>query len=146
MSNETAAGDEIGWEIVNLVLNSGTTFSSKLKTLNYQMRDPYCRKFMDPKTFLKWWFSWAASMKKDFRKPCQSCKFNPKQLACDGTKVGIGLRIVNFEEISKPDTGNIIPTLHRRLDRCFISNSIPNVNSNEIRAHLYYLGKKSLNK
>ena len=37
MSNETAAGDDIGSEFVNLVLNSGTTFSSycKLKTLNY---------------------------------------------------------------------------------------------------------------
>ena len=147
MSNETAAGDEIGWEFVNSVLNSGTTFSAycKMITSNYQMRNPYSRRFMDPKTFLKWWFSWAASMKKDFRKPCPGCKYSPKQLACDGTKVGIGLRNVNFEEISKPDNCDMLPTLHRRIDRCFISNDSPNVNSNEIRAHLYYLGKKVLN-
>ena len=147
LSNETAAGDEIGWEFVNLVLNSQTTFSSycATKTDHYQMRDPYCHKFMDSKTFIKWWFSWAALMRKDFRRPCPVCKYSPKQLACDGTKVGVGLRHVDFTEISKPDTDNILPTLHRRLDRCFISNDLPNLNHIECREHLFYLSKKSLN-
>lgn len=147
LSNETAAGDEIGWDFVNQVLNSQATFSSycTTKTDHYQMRDPYCHKFMDPKTFLKWWFSWAASMKKDFRRPCPACKYSPKQLACDGTKVGIGLRHVDFKEISKPDNDNVLPTLHRRLDRCFISNDLPNLSHSECREHLFYLGKKTLN-
>ena len=49
LSNETAAGDEIGWEYVNTVLSSKTTFSSfcEKKTKDYKMRNKYCHNFMD---------------------------------------------------------------------------------------------------
>ena len=72
---------------------------------------------MDPNTFIKWWLSWASSLKIVFRKPCPVCQFEPKQLACDGNKVGIGLRHAKFANISKQDNETLIePTIHRRLD------------------------------
>ena len=151
LSNETAAGDEIGWEYINSVLSGSITFSSfcRKKSKDYKMRNKFSHNFMDPSTFIKWWFSWASSLKIDFRKPCPVCQFEPKQLACDGTKVGIGFRHANFTDISKPDNENLIePTIHRRLDRCFLSNDLSpltNRNMNECRSHLNYLSKKALN-
>ena len=86
-------------------------------------------------------------MKIDFRKPCPVCKFKPKHLACDGTKVGIGFRHSNFTEISKPDNENLIePTLHRRLDRCFLpSSALNNKIMAKCRSYLNYISKKTLN-
>ena len=129
-----------------LVLSSKTTFSCfcDKKTRDYKMRNKFCHGFMDSKTFIKWWFSWAASLKIDFRKPCPVCKFKPKQLACDGTKVGIVFRHANFTAISKPDNENLSEqTLHRRLDRCFLPSSVFN---NKImstcRSYLNYIARK----
>ena len=42
-------------------------------------------------------------MKIDFRQPCPVCKFNPKQLTCDETRIEIDFRNINFQEISKLD-------------------------------------------
>ena len=73
---------------------------------------------MDPNTFIKRWFSSASSLKIDLRKPCPVCQFERKQLACDGTKEGIGFRHANKSE---PDNENLIePTIHRRLDVSYL--------------------------
>ena len=61
-------------------------------------------------------------MKIDFRQPCPLCKFNPKQLACDWTKIGVGCCNINFKEISQPNNEvNIEPTIHSRMTRCFVA-------------------------
>jgi hypothetical protein len=87
-------------------------------------------------------------MKIDFRKPCPVCGFAPKQLACDGTKVGVGFRNANFEEISKPDdSNNILPTLHRRMTRCFLPDG-PGTNKDKLKQaseHLHYISRVILN-
>ena len=124
LSRDTAAGDEIGWEFVSMVFNSDCTFSSfcNIKNQLYKSRNSKAC-FMDQSVFVKWWFSWASNMKIDFRIPCDVCKFEPKRLCCDGTKVGVGFRNANFEEINKFSNGNTInETLHRRMDRCFLKN------------------------
>ena len=91
------------------------------------MYNPEFRPFMDQEVFRKWWFSWASrasSMKIDFRKPRPVCKLTPKQLACDGTKVGVGFRHASFDEINSPDDKkSVLPTLHRRMTRCFLHQS-----------------------
>ena len=149
LSNETAAGDKIGWEYANTVLSSKTTFSSfcDKKTRDYKMRNKFCHCYMDSKTLIKWWFSWAASLKMNFRKPCPVCKFKPKQLTCDSIKVGIVFRHANFTAISKPDNENLSEqTLHRRLYRCFLPCSVFN---NKImstrRSYLNYMARDTLN-
>ncbi|XP_069109129.1 uncharacterized protein [Argopecten irradians] len=145
-SSDTAAGDEIGWMYVHQVLNSKTTFSGfcKSMTSTYIRRFPKSRSFMDPGVFLKWWFSWASNMHIDFRKPCEVCKFTPHQLACDGTKIGIGFRNAVFEPIEKPSEPAVYQTLHRRLDRCFLKSSvdISAENMKVCREHLFFLANK----
>ena len=148
LSRDTAAGDEIGWEFVSMVLRSGCTFSGfcQLKNNNYQLRADNAR-FMDPAVFIKWWFSWVANMKIDFRRPCDICGFEPKRLCCDGTNVGIGLRNANFEEIStfEPNT-QPLNTLHRRMDRCFLKNmdEIEKHQMIQNRETLDYLAKREI--
>ena len=148
LSRDTAAGDEVGWEFVAMVLKSGCTFSSycQLKNDAYQLRDSRA-KFMDPSVFINWWFSWAANMKIDFRKPCDVCGFEPKRLCCDGTKVGVGFRHATFEEINSSDSNNEIETtLHRRMDRCFLKN-MNGINKQQIiknRATLDYLARMEI--
>ncbi|XP_069108872.1 uncharacterized protein [Argopecten irradians] len=143
-SSETAAGDEIGWMFVNQVVSSKITFSGFCKNMSstYKRRCVYSRGFMDPGVFLKWWFSWASNMKIDFRRPCSICKFKPKQLACDGTKIGIGFRNAKFEPIEKSRDNVLHETLHRRLDRCFLTQSV-DISANVLmicREHMFHLG------
>ena len=66
------------------------------KSKDYKMQNKFNHNFMVPNTFIKWWFSWALSLKIDFRRPCLVCQFELKQLACEGTKVGIGFRHANL--------------------------------------------------
>ena len=83
-------------------------------------------------------------MKIDPRQPCPVCKFNPQQLACDGTKIGVGFRNINFQEISQPDDEvNIKPTIHRRMTRCLLAQ-MPDVEAaliKEAREHLHYISR-----
>ncbi|WAR15086.1 hypothetical protein MAR_005191 [Mya arenaria] len=149
MVYKTAAGDEIGWEYVSMVMsNTGCTFSGfcQVKDAIYEFRHPNA-KFMDASVFIRWWFSWASNMKIDFRQPCEVCGFEPKRLCCDGTRVGVGFRHATFEEISIPDSSIPVQrTLHRRMDRCFLQN-VRDINKADlisIRTNLDYLSRKQL--
>lgn len=150
LSAETAAGDEIGWSFVQKVMTSKETFSSFCQnmTATYKRRCPTSRGFMDPSVFIKWWFGWASNMKIDFRKPCPVCKFTPKQLACDGTRVGVGFRNAAFKAVETVDDQNTVhQTPHKRMNRCFIVNA-PGVEKHLIqsaREHLRYLACFTLN-
>jgi len=148
LSRETAAGDEIGYEFMSLVTRSGCTFAGycQLKYESYKLRHRMAS-FMDPGVFIKWWFSWAASMKIAFRVPCEICKYQPKRLVCDGTRIGVGFRHATFEDVNTPESS--IPkqqTLHRRLDRCLLKNMPGRVNSytSRMRVNLDYLARKTL--
>jgi len=69
LSRDTAAGDEIGWEFVSMVMNSSCTFSSycQFKNEMYKTRHNKAR-FMDQTVFFNFWFSWASNMKIDYSK------------------------------------------------------------------------------
>jgi len=80
------------------------------------------KSFMSPKTFIKLFFSWASNQEIDFRKVCQWCGSNPKILACDATRIGIIQKNCAVSPIEEKDNEeNILPTLHRRNNRCFLS-------------------------
>ncbi|KAH3897506.1 hypothetical protein DPMN_021694 [Dreissena polymorpha] len=149
LSRDTAAGDEIGWEFVSMVMNSSCTFSSycQFKNEMYKTRHNKAR-FMDQTVFLNFWFSWASNMKIDFRIPCGVCGYGPKRLCCDGTNVGVGFRNSNYEEITETNQAlGINNTLHRRMDRCFLKNlnGIDKQEMINLRTTLDYIARKELN-
>lgn len=146
----TCAGDEIGWLFVNRVLSCGQTFSafSQEMTHIYKMRSPESRGFMSTPVFLQWWYSWASNQKKDFRKPCPVCKFNPKRLACDGTHVGISLKNVTCPPLKNlKEDDPTLPTPHKRNDRCFLAYNDLLPKSAQVirdcREHLSYFCQKA---
>lgn len=111
LSKLTAAGDEIGWEFVSLVTNSQISISAfcTLFSSRYYFSDV---KFMSRQTFTDWIFSWLSNFKIDFRKTCSSCQFNPKVLACDGTKIGMLFKNVSLQAFETPTTKKM---LHRNI-------------------------------
>ncbi len=146
LSNDTCAGDEIGWMFIDRILSGHQSFTGFCQemTNNYRRRCPTSRQFMSAHVFIKWWFSWAANHKIDFREPCSVCKYHPKILACDGTKLGVVHNKHNLSPIEKPDNlQDMFPTQHRRNDRCFLSYTSDH--SPEVvrtaREHLCFLGK-----
>lgn len=149
LSKETAAGDEIGWDFVDHALNTHVTFSAYCKIMSKKYRRNFLNsaKFMSPQTFIAWWFSWSSKFKTDFRKPCSICKYNPKFLACDGTKIGISFKNADTDPIEKPTSTEKIDPCHRRNDRCFLnfnSEEQPDAIIRKCRDHLAYTSKKAL--
>ena len=122
-TKETCAGDEIGHSFVNQALMNPVSFTSfcNFMSQSYKMRDTFSRGFMSPPVFRSWMFSWMANQHHEFRQPCKGCGYNPKALACDGTKIGSIFRNIKVHPIETPaDTNSAIPTPHRRNDRCFL--------------------------
>ena len=107
------------------------------------MNNSISANFMSPQTFIAWWFSWSSKFKIDFRKPCTICKYNPKFLACDGTKIGISFRNANIDPIEKATSTELIDPCHRRNDREFLyfdaNNMEQNENMRQCRDHLAYM-------
>jgi hypothetical protein len=76
----------------------------------------------------------------DFRKHCPVCGFAQKQLSCADTKVGVGFRNANFEEISKSDDpDHILPILQSKMTRCVLPDmtGIDKDNLKQAREHLH---------
>lgn len=150
LSKETAAGDEIGWDYVDHALNTHITFSAycKIMTKKYKRNNIVSAKFMSPQTFISWWFSWSSKFKIDFRKPCSICKYNPKFLACDGTKIGISFKNADINPIETATAAELIDPSHRRNDRSFINYDVNHPeqceNKRKCREHLAYMSKKAL--
>ena len=76
---------------------------------------------MSRNTFIKWWFSWASSMKINFREKCFGCGENIRCLAADGTKIGITLKQASVIPIEKT-VGVPIKTQTRRYLRTFVND------------------------
>ncbi|XP_041347204.1 uncharacterized protein LOC121367125 isoform X1 [Gigantopelta aegis] len=146
LSRNTAAGDEIGWDFVDRVLNTNITFSAycTLMTNQYQRLYSLSAKFMSPQTFIAWWLSWASNFKVDFRVVCDICKYEPKYLACDGTKIGINFRHASVTPIEIPSTDVKVDPCHRRNERAFIhykQGDLDIAANIKCREHLLYLSK-----
>ena len=105
------------------MIKTKCTFSGFCKHMNaeYSMYDVNVAQFVSPPTFIKWFFSWAAAFKIDFRKDVDPwCKHSPKVLAGDGTHVGVSLRQMDITPIEQPDTEEVVMTRHRRYDRVLL--------------------------
>ena len=96
LSNNTSAGDEIGWDFISMVKNSKLSFTAYCNemTRQYQSTSSHlAAPFMGTNTFVKWIFAWMGSMKIDFRKEVDPwCEYEPKLLACDGTHVAVSIK------------------------------------------------------
>ena len=103
--------------------------------------------FMSNKTFIAWWFSWITKFRIDYRRPCRFCKFKPKYLAADGTKIGINVNVAKVTPVETPTVDTTIDPSHRRNNRAFISYSQGDRDAREkaqSRDHLLYHCKKAL--
>ena len=150
-SKDICAGDELGWSFVREVKSKKTSFSAfcEGKTADYRMLNVLSAPFMSKTTFLKWFFSWAAAMKIDFRKDSVDpwCSYNPTYLAADGTHVGVSVRQLNLKAaINTPELDIVERPLHKRYDRVFIpyKEGFPKASVIDSRAHLRYLCDKAL--
>lgn len=122
-SKETACGVEIGYKFQQYLLNERGNFSKFCHHMNneYRIYNTHVASFLSVGTFEKWFFSWAAALRIDFRKSADPfCGHEPKTLACDGTHVGISFRQLNVVPIDKPDNDVIVSSLHRKFDRTFM--------------------------
>ena len=70
LSTKTCTGDEIGLDFVNNVLKSKVSFTGYCNemTCRYQTTNILAGPFTSPNTFIKWFFTWLAAFKIDFRK------------------------------------------------------------------------------
>lgn len=118
LSAQTGAGDEIGWDFINAVLLSRTSFTGFCNemTRKYKTGQANCGHFMSPNTFISWLFAWLSAFKIDFRKEIDPwCKHNPKLLACDGTHIGVAVRNMKLDHpITQPDEDRVVHPKHKR--------------------------------
>ena len=70
LSTKTCAGDEIGWDFVNNVLKSNSSFTGYCNemTHRYQTTNILAGPFMSPNTFIKWFFHMAGCLQDRFQK------------------------------------------------------------------------------
>ena len=149
LTRETGAGDEIGWDFVDHVLNSYITFGAYCTLMNnrYRRINSKSASFMSSNTFIAWWFSWISKFNIDFRQPCKLCKFSPRYLAADGTKIGINVSHSTVTPIETPSVATLIDPCNRRNNRAFISYSQGDHDAKDkaqSRDHLLYHSKRAL--
>ena len=146
-SQETAIAEEVAWDFLNKAFNTTITFTAYCTTLSehYATHDPSMT-FMSPGLFLKAWFGWASKRRIDFREVCGVCGHHPRQLACDGTKLGVAFRHSNITPIEvATQHAATIPCKHRRNERSFIayeSGTAGTQEKRDARQFLAYLCKR----
>lgn len=141
-SKVTAAGDEIGWDFISRVKSSRVSFTGFCDEMSrfYQTNIQHPISFMSPNTFISWIFGWLSAFKIDFREWVDPwCGYNPKYLACDGTHIGVAVRLQdNNNHLEKVDLPNqCLKPIHKRYDRVLIPDRVA-------RLHLKFLCKKAL--
>ena len=124
-STHTGAGDEIGWDFIELVRRTKSSFSAYCNelTCRYQTTNIHSGPFMSGNTFISWFFSWIAAFKIDFQKEVDSwCEYKPKILACDGTHIGVSVRNMKLEKpVTMPDIkDDALKPIHKRGDRVIL--------------------------
>ena len=143
-TTQTGAGDEIGWDFIELVRKTKSSFSSYCNELirRYQTTNIYSGPFMSDNTFISWFFAWLAAFKIDFRKEVDPwCQYKPPILACDGTHIGVSVRNMKLDKpVTMPDIKDgALKPMHKRGNRVILRDA-------GARRHLKYLSKKYLKK
>ena len=138
LSKETGVGQEIFWEFTTRVLKSRASFTGFCKEMSliYKRNHKISHSFMSNKTFISSFFSWIAALAIDYRQEVDPwCLHKPKVLACDGTKIGVSLKLQKLDPpITQPNLLQKDETLHRKFDRCFLPYP-QKLDSETIEAH-----------
>ena len=142
-TKETGICDEVGWDFFSHIMESHATFSAycSLNTKEYQSIHHDSAPFVSAPTFIKWFFSWAASLKIDFRKDVDKWCPNRKVVAADGTHLGPSVKQLKVQPINSNTCSGQVETNHKVNDRCFL-NYKAGLSENRIRdarAHLLSL-------
>ena len=75
---------------------------------------------MSVKTFIRVFFSWASNQWTEFREASNWCRFSPKILACDATKIGFNASSANVNFIETPKNETPLKIKHRKNNRRFL--------------------------
>lgn len=114
--------EEIFWDFVGWLNSSRLTFTRFCKQITYlyQSSGQNSAPFVSNRTFIDAFFCWIISFHYDFRQEIDPfCGYDPKCLACDGTKVGVALKTLKLPNpITKPDTEDHIHNEIGRNERC----------------------------
>ena len=141
-TQQTCAGDEIGWDFISCVKASKISFTAFCNQMSrmYETTHKDSRPFMAVKTFIGWFFSWLSAFKIDFRKHIDPfCGYDPEILACDGTHIGVSLKHLKLDNpVTKPDIEDEVPVAHKQEDRVLFKDK-------DVRRHVRYKAKKYLN-
>ena len=118
-------GDEIAHDFADDVLRGRTTFTGFCDRLTRQYRthNANAAPFVSTETFIRWFFAWLAARRIDFRKEIdQSCGYEPKILAVDGTHFGTSVRHLKTDKLNilEADTEDIVARQHTRHSRSFM--------------------------
>ena len=74
-------------------------------------------------SFVNCLFSWLSNFNLEFRTPCNICGYEPKVLACYGTKIGLFFRNLTVTPIEKEDLNEEVQPLSHRTDWHFFACS-----------------------
>ena len=117
-------GQEIFWDFVSCMIGGKFSFTKfcQEKTRTYLTTNSKSALFLSNKTFIDLFFAWIVSFKIDFRKEIDPwCQYNPKILACDGTKVGVAVTQQKLQSpMTQLDTEETVYTHHKKLYRCLL--------------------------
>ena len=129
-------------------MTSRQTFTGFCKILNtrYICLNSLGR-FLSPPVFIKWWFGWATNMRIDFREICEMCDGNIDYLACDESKIGMGIGKAFVTPIEQRINTPEIKSPSKWYDRTFLTDNICALSQRrkEMNDHLLYLAKILLN-
>ena len=120
LTKKSAAGDEIGWDFIRRVQGMRVSFSGFCKDMSsvYSTNNTSTvHHFMSGTTFVSWVFGWLSAFKIDFRKEIDPwCGHSPKILACDGTHIGVSVKLAHLENpVTKEELPEqVIKPRHKR--------------------------------
>lgn len=136
-----AVGEEVCWDFIRLGQGTKISFTKFAEdmTTRYQTTNKSSAPFMCTKTFKKCVLTWICKQKIDFREYVDPfCGHDPKQLACDGTHLGVSAKQMKLDHaVTTPDSEEFLKPLHKRMDRLLLSD-------HRARKFLHYLSQKTL--
>ena len=117
-------GEEMFWDF-HAWFNYGKLSFKKYcfqMTEVYRSTNPNSAPFVSIHTFKDLFFSWIVRMDIDFRQEIDPwCGHDPEVLACDGTHIGVSLKLLDLQEpITKPELEDQPEALHQINQRCFL--------------------------
>ena len=104
-------------------------------------------RFLSPPGFIKRWFGWASNIKIDFREICEICDANIDYLACNRTKIEMGIGKAFITAIEQRINTPQIKSPSKRYEMTFLNDNICALSQRwkEMNDHLLHLAKIVLN-